>query len=260
MAVIDSQGRLFGRVNLVDAILVLLLVAALPLAYAARVLFRDPPATLSQISPAAVNQGVEGLIELTGQHFRPYMRVSFGTAQAASFQFYGPTQAFVPVPAALERGTYDIVLFDHAREVARLPQALTVTGPPRPALVRIQLSGAFTGLTAEAVPKMVVGMPLNAADGSLLVIVTLGAPQPAVARVRVADTLVATSPVPDLLDIPSTVVLVCPTMVAGDGSLRCSVGGIPLVPDVHIAIHGPAGRQLFRVDRVDEVLKPEGMK
>jgi len=260
MAMIDSQGKLFGRFNLVDALLLLLLVVALPLAYAARVLFRDPPATLSQISPGAVNQGIDGLIELTGQHFRPYMRVSFGTAQAASFQFYGPTQAFVPVPAALERGVYDVVLYDHAREVARLPQALTVIGPPRPALVRVQVSGAFTGLTPDVAPKMVVGMPLNSAEGSLLVVVSVGAPQPAIARVRVADTLVSSSPVPGLLDVPATVVVVCPTMVAADGSLRCGVGGVQLVPDVHIAIHGPAGRQLFRIDKVDAVLAPEGMK
>lgn len=260
MAVIDSQGKLFGRFNLVDTLLVLLLLVALPLAYAARVLFRDPPATLSQISPGALNQGVEGLIELTGANFRPYMRVSFGTAQATSFQFYGPTQAFVPVPPVLERGTYDVVLFDHAREVARLPQALTITGPPRPERVRVQVTGAFTSLTAETASKMVVGMPLNTADGSYLVIVSVGAPQPAIARVRVADTLVASSPVPGLLDVPSTVVVVCPTMVAADGSIRCGVGGVPLLPDVHLTVQGPAGRQLFRVDKVDAVLAPEGMK
>ena len=34
MALIDQHGRVFGRLNLVDALLVLLVVVAMPLAYA----------------------------------------------------------------------------------------------------------------------------------------------------------------------------------------------------------------------------------
>ena len=127
MPVIDSQGKVFGRFNLVDVLLVALLAAAVPAAHASRALFRESHAQLTAISPKAVEQGADRLIELTGVSFRPYMRVSFGATQAASFQYYGATQAFVPVPA-LEPGTYDVVLYDHAREVARLPQAMSVTG------------------------------------------------------------------------------------------------------------------------------------
>ena len=82
MALIDTQGRVFGRFNLIDLLLVAVLIGLLPAAYAARVLFRDPPATLRSISPAALSQGDDKLIELSGTNFRPFMRVSVGPAQA----------------------------------------------------------------------------------------------------------------------------------------------------------------------------------
>jgi len=260
MALIDPHGRVFGRFNLLDALLVALLIAVLPIAYAARVLFRDPPAMLAAISPRAVSQGSNAMVELTGNHFRPYMRVSFGVVQAASFHYYGPTQAFAPLPPELEPGTYDVVLFDYAREVARVPQALVVTGPPRPAYIRLQVSGAFTAMTPELAKKIVVGIPVDAPQGTVLVVTQVGEPRPAIARVRVSDELTASTPVPGLVDVPATVVLSCPTIVVPDGTIRCATGGVVVAPDVHLTVQGPAGRQLFRVERIEAVLPSEGLK
>ena len=260
MALIDNQGRVFGRFNLIDLLLVALLLALLPGAYAARVLFREPPATLRSISPPAVSQGDDRLLELTGTNFRPFMRVSVGPAQAPRFDFYGATQAFVPVPPGLEAGVYDVVLFDHAREVSRLAGALTITGPARPTYIRLQLSGAFAGLAPEAAGKMVVGSPLDSAENSMIVITKLGAPQPAIARVRISEQSTASVPVANRVDVPATVVMSCPTIVAPDGTMRCGTGGVILAPDVHITVQGPAGRQLFRIDRIESVLPPEPAK
>lgn len=255
MPVIDEQGRVFGRFNLVDASLVVLLIVAVPAAYAARVLFRDPPAQLTAISPPTVDQGADRLIELTGANFRPYMRVSFGTTQAASFQFYGTTQAFVPMPA-LDPGTYDVVLYDHAREVARLPQALSVTGPARPPQVQLRLRGAYIGLTSEQAPQLIAGRPLNASEGVIGAIETREAPRPSVARVRVSEALTVPVAMDGQLEVPATIILTCPTSVGPGGALRCATAGVTIAPDMHIAFQGPFGRLLFRIDAVDAAERP----
>jgi hypothetical protein len=250
MPVIDSQGRVFGRFNLVDALLVVLLIAAVPAAYAARVLFRDPPPQLTTISPSTADQGVDRLIELTGANLRPYMRVSFGTTQAASFQFYGTTQAFVPLPA-LEPGTYDVVLYDHAREVARLPQAMSVTGPARPPQVQLRLRGAFIGLTSEQAPQLIEGRPWNATEGVIGAIETREAPRPSVARVRVSEGVTVPVPMDGRLEVPAAMVLTCPTSIGPGGVLRCATAGVTIAPDMHLTFQGPFGNLLFRIDAVD---------
>lgn len=256
MPVIDTQGRVFGRFNLVDALLVGLLIVGVPAAFGFRVLFRDPPAQLSRISPIAIDQGADLLIELNGQNFRPYMRVSFGTTQAAGFQFYGTTQAFVPMPA-LEPGTYDVVLYDHAREVARLPQAMTVTGPMRPPQVRLRIHGTYVGLNRDQAAELRVGRPMNGTDAAIAVIEARSEPQPSAARVKVSDALTVTVPVPERVDVPATIVLTCPTSVGPGGTLRCALGQVALVRDVHITFQGPSGHLLFRIDDISPAGSPE---
>ena len=43
MAILDERGRLFGKINLIDLALILLVVVTIPLGYAAYLLFRTPP-------------------------------------------------------------------------------------------------------------------------------------------------------------------------------------------------------------------------
>lgn len=249
MPLIDADGRVFGRWNLVDAAVGLLLLVAIPAGFGAALLFRDPPAVLREVSPAVMSQGSGQQVEIRGEHLRSYMRVSFGSIQGPSFLFYGPAQAFVPLPP-LEPGVYDIVLYDYAREVGRLPQAFTVVGPPRPPTVRIDVDGAFAGITREMVDALTAGQLMNAADGLIAETVTLGSTRPAVARVRLSADATVAAPMDGLFDLPATLALTCPTSLASDGYLRCSTGGVVLAPDVHVILEGPAGRLVFRLDRV----------
>ncbi len=250
MTVIDSQGRVFGRFNLVDALLVLVVILAMPAAYGAHLLFRDPPATITRVWPAAVEQGATRLIEIQGEHLRPYMRISFGDQQAATFQYYGSQQAFVPAPSTLEPGAYDVVLYDYMREVARLPKAFTVSGPMRPPSISLRVRGAYIGLTAETIRTLVPGQPLNATEGVIASIETQQPPRPSVARVRVSDTTTVSVPMPGQLELPATIIVTCPTHVGPGGVLRCATAGTTFAPDMHLTFQGPAGLLLFRIDEV----------
>lgn len=249
MSMIDDRGRVFGRWNLVDALLVLLLIVAIPAGYAAHRLFRDPPAQLVRVTPEAIEQGSGRLIEITGAHLRPYMRVSFGDQQGASFQFYGPTQAFVPAPA-LEPGAYDVVLYDYMREVARLPKALTVTGPARPPRVALRLTGAFVGVTSDQESAFIAGHPLNAPDGVIGRIEIKTPLRPAMARVRLSDGMSVSVPMEGQSELPAVIRLTCPTSVGPGGVVRCATGGVTLAPDMHVSFQGPHGLVLFRLDEV----------
>jgi len=250
MALTDTRGRLFGRLNLVDALLAAFLLVALPAGYAAHLLLRAPEPTLRTVAPAAIEQGSTRLIEIDGDNLRPYMRVSFGDAQGPSFQFYGPRQAFVPAPP-LEPGTYDVVLYDYMREVARLPKALTVTGPVRPPKVQLRLRGAYAGLTPAAASTLKVGEPLNATEGVIATALSLEAPRPAVARVRVSDALTVSVPMDGFVDVPATVLVTCPTSVGSGGAIECATSGTRFAPDMHLTIQGPAGRLLFRIEQFE---------
>ena len=50
-ALVDGEGRLFGRINLVDAVCVLFLIGLVPVAYGSLLLFR--PALPSLLSTLA---------------------------------------------------------------------------------------------------------------------------------------------------------------------------------------------------------------
>lgn len=259
MSVIDDQGRVFGRFNLVDALLAVLLVLALPAAYLAHVLFRDPPASIARVLPPAVEQGSARLIEIQGERLRPYMRISFGDQQAASFLFYGPTQAFVPAPS-LEPGSYDVVLYDYMREVGRMPKAFTVTGPMRPPTIRLRVRGAYIGLTPDIAAGLKPGRPMNATEGVTLETETQDEPRPSVARVRVSDALTVPVPMTGQLELPATIIVTCPTHVGAGGVLQCSTAGTAFAPDMHLSFQGPSGLLLFRIDQVvglaDSVKQP----
>ena len=47
MPVIDERGRVFGRLNLVDAAIVVLVLVLVPAAYGAYVLFKEPAPKLT---------------------------------------------------------------------------------------------------------------------------------------------------------------------------------------------------------------------
>jgi len=132
MTLVDDRGRLFGKLNVVDALIAFLVFGLVPLLFAAYLLFRPMPAGLTSIEPAQIQAGSSVDLTIRGNHLRPFMRVSFDAHQAGGFLFADPSRAVVPV-SAMPPGVYDVILYDHAQERARLPKALEVLANPRAA-------------------------------------------------------------------------------------------------------------------------------
>ena len=142
MTMLDDQGRLFGRFNLIDAAAALLVLALIPLAYASWMLFRARPPIIDSVTPAvmAVGQASQH-IEVRGRNLRPFLRAWVGTAKAG-YLFESADRAVIEVPV-LAPGSYDLALFDSSKELARFPGAVTVKPPSVETPVEIELTVRF---------------------------------------------------------------------------------------------------------------------
>lgn len=152
--VLDDRGRLFGKINIIDAAIVVVLFLMIPLAYGAYLLFRVPQARLTALVPSEVRPGTTEIV-VRGEHLRPYLRMTVGT-QTATLLFQDPATGVLHLPE-LPVGVYDVVLYDEAQELARLEDGLRIESAPlststeSPARVptgELIAVGWFGGLTA----------------------------------------------------------------------------------------------------------------
>jgi hypothetical protein len=145
MALLDHDGRLFGRINPVDALALVLLVGLLPLGVATYRVFRVPPPEILAIEPAVLAVGVEQRVRVDGRNLRPYLHAFIAPAGQAPafvdlpknpnevmFLLERPNSAEIRLPK-LAAGSYDLYLYDESREVVRRAPAFSVAAPPKQA-------------------------------------------------------------------------------------------------------------------------------
>lgn len=142
MPLIDNRGRLFGRMNLIDAALLVFLVALLPIGVLTFRLFQESPPRIDTVQPASQAAGPTRRIRVKGANFRPYLRV-FVNRTGEPFSLVGhtaePTEGhfLIESPSEVEillppvaPGSYDLYVFDEARQVLAHPSAFTIEPPP----------------------------------------------------------------------------------------------------------------------------------
>jgi len=251
MAMVDERGRFFGRWNLLDLALLVLLLGLIPLGYAAYLLFRDQPPRIVSVSPDHFEQAPEVVVKIVGENLRPYMRVSAGTQQAREFRFKSTEEAEVPF-AGMAPGTYDIVLFDQAQERFRLPNALTITpsGLPTTEIIAI---GAFGNLDAAGAAKLIAGAELPGAGR----ILGVGRAVPDRTDVFSGSKLVEVV-MKDALRLPAIVRFTCQVRLQG-GSPFCVVDDTVIAPTNVLRLTTPLGSTPFQVERVRSVQPVEAI-
>ena len=242
MAIVDERGRLFGRWNLIDLAVLVLVLGLIPLGYAAYVLFRERPPRLVSVTPNQLEEAPEFQLRITGENLRPYMRVSAGSQQGRDFYFKSTEEAEVPFPA-MPPGTYDIVLYDQAQERSRLPNALTISPSPLPS-TEIVAIGAFGNLTAAAAAKLVAGTKLPGAGE----IVAVAKPVADVTDVFSGAKLI-TVPTADALRLPAVVKFSC-HIRAQQGAPYCMSGNVTIAPKAFLMLPTPIGATPFQIQRV----------
>ena len=251
MTVIDERGRVFGRINLIDAATALFVFVLIPVAYGAYLLFRTPPAKLTSVAPNRVYYGPNQRVQIQGLNLRPFMRVAFGANQGVTFAINSTTSAQVDLPD-LPPGVYDVVLYDYRQEVDRLPKALTILSLAPVPFVEIEVSGSFKNLDEASARQFQAGQKL--ANASITAeVLRVGAPVPSTLRLTAGGSTL-TMPVPAQVEVPAAVRVHCYTEIASDASVRCMVPGpqhaAPVAPDSMLTLPGPQGWVNFQIASV----------
>jgi hypothetical protein len=242
MAIVDPQGRLFGRLNLLDAAFVLLLFALIPLGYASWIVFRSPPAQLTSVEPGTLMAEPSIRLVVHGANLRPFMRVSLGTRQGLDFLFRDSTRAEA-VFTNMEPGVYDLILYDFEKERSRLPQAVTITKAPVPAALMIVV-GSLGNLKPDQVQQVKVGMKIE----GLGEVTAVGRPQPQSTRVYSGANTVEVRD-PSAQQVPVSVRMGC-NVRSREGHPVCAVGEIDLRPGLLLMTATQFGLLPFQVDQM----------
>ena len=120
MTFIDDEGRIFGKFNLIDVVIGVLFIGAIPISYGAFVLFRTPDPSFLSIEPTQVMAGnpvdlvvqqsiTPDMVRITGNFLSPSLRIVIGDRPAEAFLVASQESAEIRLPD-LSAGTYDIVL------------------------------------------------------------------------------------------------------------------------------------------------------
>jgi hypothetical protein len=251
MTTIDERGRLFGRINLLDAAAALFLFVLIPASFGAYLLFRQPQPTLNAVSPNSIAQGPNQHVVVQGVNLRPFMRIAFGTTQALTFAIDSTTSAHVDLPDLLP-GTYDVILYDFRDEVARLPKAFTVTAPASVSFMTLEVAGSFKNLNRAAVDQIRAGAKFTT-SGQTTEILRVGTPGSSTFRLNIGQATV-TVPVAGQFELPAAIRVDCYSDVLSDGSVRCMVGGpqhpAPVAPDSLLTVPAPQGWAPFQISSI----------
>jgi hypothetical protein len=143
--------------------------------------------------------------------------------QGRTFMIGSTETAEVDLPD-LEPGVYDVVLYDYAQELDRLPKALTILPKVSAPVVTLTVNGFFVGLNQTQIDSVRPGVKLtqgNHVTGSVLAV---GGRRSGAIRMRTGDTVISVS-VPGGFDLPAVLELECSLENNSDGSFRCVAYG-----------------------------------
>lgn len=249
MALVDERGRLFGRLNLIDAATLILLVGLLPVGYGAYLLFRPSAPRIDSVTQVPLSREelriadgamIAAKLKVRGTGFNPLLRAFVGDVPALAFVFENPNSADVVV-GDIPAGTHDLILLDGVHEVARAAGAVTIQRTAGP-LVRV--IGRFIGLDPDKAKELRPGFksPANVRGG--FEVASIGGSRPAVSTIKMGSRAID-MPLPGVDELPAVLLIQCDA----PGSI-CGVGGIPLTTEPPISITLPGGFDFV----IDEML------
>lgn len=129
MTWMDDRGRLFGKLNLIDALGLVFCCWLIPLTYGAYQLFRMPPVSILSVVPKQIIAGKEQRVIVNGDQLRPYLVASVGDVRV-TYRSENIERAELALPDKLPVGDYALTLYDEVNPIARLENAIQVVPPP----------------------------------------------------------------------------------------------------------------------------------
>ena len=255
MAAIDDRGRVLGRINLVDALVLGAVLVLIPLGYGTYLLFRPATPQIESVSQAEITREelrlaggsvIAAKIKVRGSGFNPMLRASIGDTPAMGFVFENPSSADV-ILGTVPPGTHDLVLFDGVQEVARARDAVTIEAPSAAA---VRLAGRFVELEAATADAITV-TPEAARAGANVAVIALASPEPARERIVVGERQVDV-PLPHRVEREAVVDVYCDPRRDVDA---CTVGGVRLSSPTPVVVPLVIASQVVKF-AVSDVLPP----
>ena len=251
MPIVDAQGRLFGRINLVDAAIGGFVVLLLPVAYATYLLFRPPSPTITSVEPARVTlieeraaQGTRlgGKLKVRGTGLRPVLRAKVGSTDAVAFIFETPTSADV-LYGTLPPGRHDLVLYDGVQEVARAAGVVNIPEESSAGHTWVGVAGTFLMMSPAQSERLKVGVVFPTDDPRARVI-HVGAPEPAVLLINNR----APAPVDSRVQRPAFLAVRCD--IDDAQPRQCEVSRVAVTPGETLELLGETDRFRFQIDEL----------
>ena len=228
MPLIDDRGRVFGRLNLIDAMVAVVLLGLIPLAYGAFLLFRMPMPKITGVQPAEIVEGQDVTLRITGEDLRPFLYAMMGDSAYFSREFLlqSPTRAEVRLPP-MAAGTYDLTLFDGGQIVARMPNAVTVGAPS--GWLDLQAVGAFVGLSDPTAALIGTNLKFGPRSPAAEVL-AVRPPEPLTGRVKIGKDMFVSVPKGGLR-VPAIIRLSCAVT-----NEVCAVDGTAVAPGAIVTL------------------------
>lgn len=272
MTLLDDRGRLFGRLNLVDAGLAVLTVAGAAGLFTAYRVFRLPRGPeIASVEPATQPAANGARLRLHGRDFLPYHRVFVrrsGNAPGFVYEQEKPVDDYtivnhtqaqwvvesaslaeVRLPDQMGPGTYDLMFFNETRQLSVKQNAFTLTSvappPVRPPTAYLRLDGAFTGLSGNDVALLSprVQLASDRPDESAEIIAA-DPPQPDIARVGAGRGAVPAA-LEGRVRVAATLRVRCTVAESA-----CQIGGAALAAGRAVQLQLGAHQFRFVVDEV----------
>lgn len=249
MSVVDSQGRLFGKVNLVDAAAIGFVLFLIPVGYATYLLFRPSRPHIDSVTRVEITREerrvgggalVVAKLKVRGSGLNPLLRARIGDAEALGFVFENPNSADVLV-GATPAGRHDLVLYDGVQEVARAAGAFEVQSNAAP---WVRAYGWLTNLSPEEAPALKAGLASDHNAPGAFTIVAIGEQRPAWSRIA-KGTLAVDLPVAGKVERPVEILVRCDWPASGP----CTISGELLTQEPPISVTLPGGLA-FQIEEV----------
>lgn len=250
MTLIDRNGRVFGRFNLIDAALIAFVLLLLPVGYATFLLFRPARPVIESVTQVPVTdeeRRVSGAgllltkLKVRGNGFNPMLRARIGDAPAMGFVFETPNSADVIV-GVVPPGKHDLVLMDGVQEVARAREAVEIQATEGPS---IRAFGWLTRLSAATASTLQEGYQSDPNAPGAFRIIAVGPERPAKSRISIGSRAIDL-PVSGQVERAAEILVRCDW----PSSRTCGVNGESLssAPPVAITL---AGGIRFEVEAID---------
>jgi hypothetical protein len=244
MSMIDNDGKLFGRINLVDAAVIAFVALLIPIGYATFLLFRpDRPSieSVTRVELTNEERRVSGgtvltaKLKVTGSGFNPLLRARIDDIDAVGLVFENPNSLDVIV-GVVPPGKHDLVLYDGVQEVARARGAVETQSAEGPS---VRAYGWLTDLPESLAASIQPGYGSDPAVPGAFKIVATGPVQPARARVAVGAAT-ADLPLPGKHERAVEAVIRC----GWPSTQTCTINGQRLTQLPPIIVGLPGGFRL----------------